>query len=133
MKLLSVLIVDDCASARELLKSVIRGLGYKTVIQEASNGLEAIQCMQFNLFNIIFLDIEMPGMDGFEVLEKILAEIPNQFVVIVSANATLANVKKTIASGGKGFIVKPYTIEKLKGVVDKFFSKNRLTELKGHH
>jgi len=120
MKTLSILIVDDNSAARKLLRSVLTSLNIRLVIYEAASGKEAILLNKTDFYNIIFLDIEMPEMQGFEVLKAILAEIPNQFVVIVSANATVVNVKKTIELGGQGFIAKPYTAEKVKGVINKF-------------
>lgn len=120
MKSLSVLIVDDNVAARKLLRSVLMGLNKRIVAHEAASGSEALHLCNTGLYNIIFLDIEMPDMNGFEVLQSILPEIPDQFIAIVSANATVANVQKTIELGGKGFIVKPYSTEKVKGVVDKY-------------
>lgn len=122
MKSLSVLIVDDSEAARNLLRSVLTGLGLnkRIVIQEAASGSEALHLCNIDFYNIIFLDIQMPDMNGFDVLQRILPEIPDQFVAIVSANATITNVQKTINLGGKGFIVKPYTTKKVKGVVEKY-------------
>lgn len=120
MKALSVLIIDDSVAARKLLRSVLVSIDKRVVVYEAASGSEAIHLNKINIYNIIFLDIEMPKMNGFEVLKEILSEIPDQFVVIVSANATIVNVKKTIEMGGKGFIAKPYTSEKVKGAVDKY-------------
>jgi CheY-like chemotaxis protein len=120
VKPLSILVVDDNITARKLLKSVLNGSDKRTVIYEASNGVEALKHIKNGLYNIVFLDIEMPGMNGFKVLKEILTEIPDQFVVIVSANATVINVKKTIELGGKGFVAKPYTIKKIKLALNKY-------------
>ncbi len=120
MKSLSVLIVDDNLAARKLLKSVLSSLGLRIKTHDASSGIEAIEQSKIVVFDIIFLDIEMPGINGLETLEKILEERPEQFVVIVSANATIENVKKAIELGGKGFIVKPYKSNKVKSAIDKY-------------
>ena len=120
MQSLSVLIVDDNLAARKLLRSVLMGLNLRIMSHEAVDGITALKQIESSFYHLIFLDIEMPKMNGFEVLEKVLLEIPEQFVVIVSANATIVNVQKTIKLGGKGFIVKPYTSEKVKAVVDKY-------------
>ncbi len=121
MKHISVLIVDDNFAARKLLRSVLMSLGRRILIHEVEDGPTAIKQNQIGYYDIIFLDIEMPRMNGLEVLEKILADNPEQFVSIVSANANVENVKKTVELGGKGFIVKPYTTEKVNAVVDKYF------------
>ncbi|MGR9052204.1 MAG: response regulator [Gammaproteobacteria bacterium] len=125
MKTISALIVDDNTAARKLLRSVLAGLGRRIMVFEAAGGPDALHQVKTGLYDIIFLDIEMPGMDGFEVLQEILAEVPEQFVVIVSANATIENVKKSVSLGGKGFIAKPYTIAKVTGVIDKYMQTGR--------
>ena len=124
MKSISVLIVDDNIAARKLLRSVLVGLERRIITFEASNGYEATRQIKLGIYDIIFLDIEMPDMNGFEVLKEILLELPEQFIVIVSANATVSNVKTTVELGGKGFIAKPYTTAKVKGVVDKYLNAN---------
>jgi len=123
MKPLSVLIVDDNIAARKLLRAVLAGTGQRFVIYEAASGIEAFNNFRLNYYDIVFLDIEMPDMSGFEILEKIRSEYPSQFVIIVSANATVVNVKKTIELGGQGFIAKPYTTKKVKSVVDRYIKK----------
>lgn len=120
MNSISALIVDDNMAARKLLRSVLMGLGRRIITFEAGSGHDAIRQINLGLYDIIFLDVEMPDMNGFEVMKEILVEIPDQFVVIVSANATIDNVKTTVALGGKGFIAKPYTIAKVKGIIDKY-------------
>lgn len=120
MKPLSILIVDDNIAARKLLRSVLAGLGQRTMINEATSGEEAIRQIKISIYHIVFLDIEMPDMNGLEVLKEILLEVPDQFVVMVSANATIDNVKKAVELGGKGFIVKPYAGEKVKAALDRY-------------
>ncbi len=120
MKAISVLIVDDNIAARKLLRSVLVSLNRHFVVYEAEQGAEAMRLNKTNIYDIIFLDIEMPGMNGFEVLCAVLKEIPDQFIVMVSANATIVNVKKTIELGGQGFIAKPFNTTKVGGAIDKY-------------
>ncbi|MCX7087281.1 MAG: response regulator [Methylococcales bacterium] len=120
MKPLSILIVDDNIAARKLLRSVLAGIDQRTMISEATSGAEAIRHIKISLCNIVFLDIEMPDKNGLEVLKEILVEVPDQFVVMVSANATIVNVKKSVELGGKGFIVKPYAGEKVKAALARY-------------
>lgn len=125
MTTLSILIVDDNLAARSLLKSVLSGLGLRIKSYDASSGTEAIELSKMMVYDIIFLDIEMPGMNGLETLEKILQQRQDQFVVIVSANATIENVKKAIALGGQGFIVKPYKSTKVNAAIEKYLAKQK--------
>ncbi len=117
---LSVLIVDDNTAARKLLRSVLAGLNQRTTVSEAASGAEAMRQIKLSIYHVIFLDIEMPEVNGLKVLMDILADVPDQFVVMISANATIANVKKAVELGAKGFIVKPYATDKVKAALDRY-------------
>lgn len=120
-KTISILVVDDDQSARGLLTTILRTLKCGE-IHVAHNGDEALLLCRTIKVDIIFLDIEMPGRDGFNTLEHILGVRPGQFVVMVSAHSTLENVDRSLALGGKGFIVKPYTIAKVSDILDRYKS-----------
>jgi two-component system chemotaxis response regulator CheY len=119
MNPISAVLVDDDGYARDLLGSILREFGCK-VHHALSNGAEAVRKCSKNHPDILFLDIEMPGMDGFSTLEKILLSNPKQYVVMISAHSTLDNVKKAVELGARGFIVKPYTSAKVSDIVEKF-------------
>jgi two-component system chemotaxis response regulator CheY len=116
----SALIIDDEPVARELLRSVLRNNLNWYRIEVAHDGDSGAQKCAALKPSIVFIDIEMPGSSGFDTLQKILADNPQQYAVMVSAHSTLDNVKKSLQMGAKGFIVKPYTIAKVKDVTDKF-------------
>jgi response regulator of citrate/malate metabolism len=69
---------------------------------------------------MLFVDIEMPGINGFETLKAILQDSPDQYIVMISAHSTLENVKKAIEYGARGFIVKPYTGAKVRDILEKY-------------
>lgn len=119
MKQLSMLLVDDDHFARNILKEVLMDLECPA-IHAVSSGDEAIRIRKGSHFDIVFLDIEMPGINGFETLEKILEDTPDQYVVMVSAHSTLDNIQKAMKLGVKGFIVKPYTAKKVLGLLEKY-------------
>lgn len=118
MKKPSALLVDDDGHARTLLASILRELGCTSVIAAAS-GEEAIAKLKGKRIDILFLDIEMPDMNGFSTLEKVLEHSPKQYVIMISAHSTLDNVKKAIELGARGFIVKPYTGAKVRDLLEK--------------
>lgn len=119
MKPLSTILVDDDGWARDLLTSILRELGCN-VLDALSGGEAAIRACKRRRVDILFLDIEMPGINGFETLEKILQDRPEQYVIMVSAHSTLDNVKKAIDLGASGFIVKPYTSAKVGDLLEKY-------------
>ncbi len=119
MKHQSILIIDDDSSSRELLITILRNLEY-SVIKTAHDGSVAMRI--YGNFNpsIVFLDIEMPEQDGFQVLSQLQKKNPDQYIVMVSAHSTMDNVKKALDMGAKGFIVKPYTTGKVKDIMEKY-------------
>lgn len=103
------LVVDDVAAERERIAAILAGAGWQ--VELAATGLDALaralQCRP----NIIFMDIVMPGMDGFEACRK-LAENPRTRaipVVFVSTKSQRADQLWARMQGGKELIAKPYT------------------------
>lgn len=116
----TVMVVDDEPLMRKLLKSVLEKLDCN-VKYEASSGKEAISFLHGNASpDIVFLDIEMPDIDGLEVLNIIKQEKIPTFVVMVSAHSTFENVQAAMGSGADGFVVKPYSDKKISQVIAKY-------------
>lgn len=119
MRSLSMMIVDDDAATRELLGTILRSQ-FSAQVVTAKDGIEAMRNCRQNKFDIIWLDIDMPGNDGFEVLKVVKGINPEQFIAMVSAHSSLDYVKKSVELGAKGFIVKPFSTAKVKSILDKF-------------
>jgi YesN/AraC family two-component response regulator len=117
--LLKVLVVDDMQVMRSLLISSLRMLNVQH-IQEAHNAQTALQIFSKNKIDIIFLDINMPDVSGLELIKHFRSLNPSIFIVMVSGESSLDNVKQSIALGAKGFIVKPYTTGKIKAMFEKY-------------
>jgi CheY-like chemotaxis protein len=117
MSNLQILFVEDDLSNKFLLKLIFRNSPYS--FQIAENGQEALQMISENNFDIIFLDIHLPDMDGFEVAKKIRAlEDPlkcNIPIISMSANEPYQEeiLFKLKSSGINGFISKPFTEEEI--------------------
>ncbi len=118
MSEISVLIVDDVSNMRSLLASSLRSLDITNIL-EASSSLDAIEIYQNKKSDIIFLDLQMPKVDGFEALKQIREINNNAFIVIVSGENSIINVKKAIQLGANGFIVKPYKLGKIQEMIEK--------------
>ncbi|MDP1678602.1 MAG: response regulator [Candidatus Nitrotoga sp.] len=102
----SVMVVDDDSMMREMLKFILRSEDYP-VIGEASNGQDAIALCARKKPGLVLLDINMPKMDGMQVLEEIRKISPATIVLMVSAEATMDKVHEAIEKGADGFVVKP--------------------------
>jgi two-component system chemotaxis response regulator CheY len=115
-----VLIADDVAVARDLLRAMLRNLNI-TEIFDASNGDDAIALFKHEHPDIVFLDIRMPGKDGLQALGEMLSINPSAFVIIDSAESTADNVRAALKAGAKGFMVKPFNTEKVSDILDKYY------------
>lgn len=105
-----ILIVDDAAFMRMILKNIVEPAGYE-VVAEASNGLEAIEKFEQYKPDVITMDITMPVMDGIVALKEILKIDPNANVCMVSAMGQDKVILESVKSGAKDFIVKPFESE----------------------
>lgn len=102
-----VLIVDDAAFMRMLLKDIVTKAGYE-VAGEASNGKEAIEKYKELAPDVVTMDITMPEMTGIEATKEIIKMDPNAKIVMCSAMGQQMMVVEAIQAGAKDFIVKPF-------------------------
>lgn len=116
---LRVLIVDDITLARDLLAKSLRSLHVHGV-STATNGHEAVKAIDIVRPHVVFMDIDMPVLNGLEALKQIKELSPETYVCLVSGASTLTNVKQALDLGVNGFLVKPYTLRKLQAILDKF-------------
>ena len=112
------LVVDDSKLARlSLVKSLKTNVSEAEVFQ-AVNGLEALEIMKKERPNIIFLDLTMPEMDGYEALPKLLEIDAKVKVIVVSADIQTKAKEKVIALGAQLHMQKPINAEKMKEILD---------------
>jgi two-component system chemotaxis response regulator CheY len=118
---LNILIADDEPLMLNLLSGYLTSYGKHNVIK-ACDGKKALQLFNENKDNIdvTFLDIEMPRINGLKVLQAIHSIEPSAYVVIISGVGNLHNVQTAISAGVNGFIVKPYTYEKVAEALNNY-------------
>jgi YesN/AraC family two-component response regulator len=121
MQRISVLIVDDDAAARDLLSSLLR-TQFNVQIETLADGIDAMRRCRETDYDIIWMDFDMPGMDGLDAVSVIKSIKPHQFITMVSAHSSVDVVKKAISLGVDGYLVKPFTMGKVKSIVDKYFN-----------
>lgn len=119
MRKISVLIVDDDLAARDLLASLLRA-EFNVQIETLADGIDAMRRCRETDFDIVWMDFEMPGMDGLDAVSVIKSVKPEQFIAMVSAHSKADIVRKAITLGVDGYLVKPFTMGKVKSIVDKF-------------
>lgn len=115
----TVLIAEDNDLIRTLVKVALRPLGCTVV--EAVDGKEAIRLVVEHEPDLILLDVVMPNMDGFSVLEMIRGEniCPDCLIVMLTTAATQADLDHGKESGANGYIVKPFDKDELRETVAK--------------
>lgn len=116
---INVLIVDDDVAARDLLSSLLR-TEFNARIETLADGIDAMRRCREADFDIVWMDFEMPGMDGLDAISVIKSVKPDQFIAMVSGHSSVDVVKKAISLGVDSYLVKPFTMGKVKGIVDKF-------------
>ncbi len=125
---LKVLIVDDELELRKSLHSTLtRELADITFdVHEAENGLIAIQMAKANNFDLVFMDVRMPEVDGLTALEEIKAHDPSTMVVVMTAHANLDDAKVAIREGAYDYLEKPVQPEQLSQIVRKSLEARKL-------
>lgn len=117
-----ILIVDDAAFMRKLLKNIVLEQGYE-VIGEASNGLEALELIESLTPEALLIDITMPMLDGISTIEKIRKENKELKIIVCSAMANQEMVIKAIKVGADDFIQKPFKNERVVEVLTNVINR----------
>lgn len=110
---IDILAVDDRPDNLKLLKDMLQERGYG--IRAATNGELALESVRHALPDVVLLDINMPGMDGYEVCRR-LKEIPGfgeTPVIFVSALSEMDNIVDAFRNGGVDYVTKPYKLEEI--------------------
>ena len=111
-----ILIVDDDEVVR---RSYLRSLeSISRNIEDASNGEEALQTMEQNPFDVVLLDLRMPGQDGLSVLRTIKQKWPESEVVIITGYPTVDSAKEAMRLGAYDYVAKPVAPHDVISVTD---------------
>ena len=121
-----ILIVDDDESVRWVLKKSLEKEGMETEL--AKDGSEALDRLKEGDIAIVLMDIRMPGMGGFEVLDKIQSEGRGTSVIIMTAQATMQNAIEAMRRGAFDYITKPFDLDEVNILVRKAIDIRRLSQ-----
>ncbi len=121
---LRFLIVDDFSTMRRIVRSLLKEMGY-TNADEAEDGVAAIAKLRAQPFDFVVSDINMPNMNGFELLQAIKAddELRHLPVLMVTAEARKEDIVQAAQSGAAGYIVKPFTKATLEEKVERIMQR----------
>jgi len=108
---LQILVVDDSPAMCRLIEKVVRASGLSIGdVAHAGDGLQALDRLRQSVFDLVLSDINMPVMDGRELLSRIMsdADLQKVPVVVVSTDASSERMRQMIAEGAMGYIQKPF-------------------------
>jgi two-component system response regulator HydG len=111
-----ILVVDDQFGDRETLKTILEDKGYR--VATAVDGTEAIKMVKERHYDIIFLDIKLPGIDGVETFEQVKEIDPKAVVIMMTGYTTEDLVERAISGGAYTCIYKPFDMEKVISIVE---------------
>jgi two-component system cell cycle response regulator len=124
-----VLVADDDAVNRLLLARGLKRDGHR--VQSVANGLEALEALGSELFDCVLLDVLMPGMDGYQVLEHIRSEpkLRHTPVIMISALEDVESVVRCIEMGAEDYLPKPFDPVLLRARINAGLARKRLHDL----
>jgi DNA-binding NtrC family response regulator len=120
------MVVDDELIVRESLAAWLEKEGAEA--HKAESGEEALALMERHFYDILFVDIKMPGIGGFGLLEQVKQSFPSTLVVIITAYGTVEHAVQAMRMGANDFLVKPFDPEGLGLLVAKLLEHQRLLE-----
>ena len=121
-----ILVADDEESHRIMLRAVLQEEGYE--VAEAADGPEAIRSVEQEPFDLILLDIRMPGMDGIEALMEVRKISPYVPVLMMTAYASVKTAVEALKAGAFEYLIKPLDIDELKILIEKALEHYHLRE-----
>ncbi len=122
---MNVLVVDDEEGMREGIRRILSKKGF--TVDTAESGEKALELLKDKTYDLAFIDLKMPGIDGFKVTEYIHSEVKsNTVVIIVSAIATVEAAMEVTRHGAFDFLVKPFTPQDLIAVTERAVKQRRL-------
>lgn len=110
-----ILVIDDAGPVLVLCVNVLQGVGY--ALRTATRGEAALDLVRQEPFDLLLVDYKMPGMNGFEVVERARAIRPDVACLLMTAHGTPEIMTEATRLGFAGFLSKPFTPAELRGAV----------------
>jgi DNA-binding NtrC family response regulator len=117
----NVLVLDDEKNIRLTIKRCLETP--EITVEDAINGEEALKLLKETAFDLLLLDLKLPGMDGMEILQLVKNQYPAMKVVIITAHGTIQTAVEAMKTGALDFVEKPFTPADLRTVVHNALSK----------
>ena len=122
--LIRVLVADDDKNLKKVIMSELSDGRFD--VHETDSGIKAMEFLEKEEYDVLLLDLNMPGLGGMDVLKKIKTlEIPTE-VIILTGHATVSTAVEAMKLGAYDYLTKPFKIEELKAIIEKAHEKKRL-------
>jgi DNA-binding NtrC family response regulator len=117
----TILVVDDEKSQREILEMILTAEGYD--VTTASSGEAALKIAHEHRFDLVLTDLKMTGIDGIELLQKLLAYDSSIIVILLTAHGSIDSAKDALRRGAFDYLEKPYDREKLLETINRALTR----------
>ncbi len=122
---IKILVAEDNAINQKLILRILKSLGYEGAI--ANNGKEVLEMVQNEKYDIIFMDVQMPEMDGFEATKKIIETVPKEqrpIIIAMTAHALQGDKERCLEAGMSDYLSKPILIEDVRACIERWKPKS---------
>jgi CheY-like chemotaxis protein len=116
-----VLIVDDSSTMRSIVRKILSASRFRLVLDECDQGAAALERVRTGGYGLVFLDYNMPGLNGFATLSQLRREHPELAVVMITSSAEAAIEDRAHAAGALGFLKKPFYPADIDAVLERYF------------
>ncbi len=123
---MNILIVDDEPNARKTMSKILKAKGFE--VREAGTGAQAVACCGAEFFNLVLMDMQLPDMNGLEVLKRVRAINADTISIMMTAYASLDSSIEAMNNGAYSYIIKPVNMDAALAVIDKGLEKQRLEQ-----
>lgn len=123
--MINVLVVDDEEPFRRLLRKELTRKGY--AVEVASDGSEALRLLHAEAFDVILLDVVMPGIDGISLMKKLKEDSGTPAIIVLTGKATVETAVDAMKNGAYDYLTKPYKLDELVIVIDRAYEYSRLS------
>ena len=120
----TILVVDDDQAVRSVVSRKMQGEGYDCVT--AADGIEALDKAATQTFDLVLLDIKMPGPSGMEVLPQLVTEHPDTCVIMITAVVDTQTAVEAMKQGADDYVTKPFNLDDLSMRVEKALERKNL-------
>ncbi len=118
-----ILVVDDDALARKNISAFLASEGYR--VEQASDGIEALEVLKKHLFDLVLSDIVMPRMDGFALIQHVRSNYPHTRILAMTAYFQADSETRFSVAGSDGFIRKPVVFDDLLSRIQHLLPQER--------